>query len=247
MATLNEKFAVLIDECAKKNNLIKADLNPIYDGLLGNEKEWKKQDTRIMWVLKEAYDEVDNGKPKGGGWSFHDEIAEADIKDENYFPFGKKRKSKNTWLNILYVSYGILEEKENLENDEFCEDKQKDLDILKKISVINMSKMPGPKMTINSELQQKFLFWKDVVLEQINSYNPNIIIFGGTYEFFKDILELGSPIKEKYLLNIIHNAKFRVSAYKKDDTIYIDTYHPLRISHEGVNKILKIIADIKKK
>lgn len=245
METLNKKFVGLINKCAKKNNLIKADLNPIYDGLLGNEKEWKKQDTRIMWVLKEAYDEVDNGKPKGGGWSFEERLSN----EKDSFPFGEEVESKNTWLNMLYVSYGIQKGFSKLPKNEFGlnEDINVDEAILKKIAFINVSKMPGKKNTKMPELKPKFEIWEEILMKQIKEYEPNIIIFGGTFELFDDILKLGTPLQKGYLLNKNHKAKFKVSAYKKDDIVYIDTYHPLRISHEGVNKILKIIADIKKK
>lgn len=249
---LNGKFKTKIWETAIKRSLVKKSpkLNPIYDGLLGDEKEWKKAKYKIMWVLKEPYDDFTEIKkqPCGGDWSFYDEIAEADVKDDNYFPFGKKRKSKNTWLNMLYVSYGILEEKEDLKN-EFCEaeNKQDDLDILKKIAVINMSKMPGPIKTINSELQKKFLFWKDVVIEQIHSYNPNIIIFGGTFEFFKEeeknlgLKSNQSPCFEEYESN-----KHKSIIYKTKNAILIDTFHPMRINHKCANLILKGIKDIKR-
>lgn len=248
MATLNEKFAGLIYKLAEKKHLIKKspELLPIYDGLLGNEKEWKKQDIRIMWVLKEAYsDFTPNGNPKGGGWSFCDEIVKADVSKENYFPLGRKRDSKNTWLNILYVSYGILKGKKELKDVEFCEadNKQDDLDILKKTAVINLSKMPGTTATNKSELRQKFTFWKDLVMEQINSYNPNIIIFGGTFEFFKmEDFGLNSGIKSKYC--DFKTNKYKTIVYKTDKAVLINTYHPLRISHNGVNSILKGIKNV---
>ena len=242
MAKLNEKFEFLINECAKKNNLIKAKLSPIYDGLLGDEKEWKKQDTKIMWVLKEAYHKVVNGKPEGGGWSFEERLSD----EKDPFPFGEGVESKNTWINILYVSYGIQQGLKKLPKNEFGlnDDIKVDEAILKKLAFVNASKMPGLKNTKMSELKQKHEIWKDIVLQQIKEYKPNIIIFGGTFELYKDMLKLDSTPKNGFLLNKNRKVKFRVSAYKKGDTVFIDTYHPLRISQKGVNKILEVLAEV---
>jgi hypothetical protein len=258
--TLNGKFKTKIWKNAIKRGLVKKSpkLKPIYDGLLGSEKEWFNSNTpRIMWVLKEPIDDFTEIKkqPKGGGWSFHDEIAEADVSGDNYFPLGKNRKSRNTWLNILYVSYGILEGKEKFLKNEFCEadNKQDDLNILKKIAVINMSKMPGPTKTIDSELLQKFPLWEKIVHDQISLYNPTIIIFGGTFEFFKaqlfkkDLKNNNQPV----FSSIGRTHQYKSVIYKNEEgVLFIDTYHPhpLGINRSyGVNAILKGVYKMNKR
>ena len=65
-----------VKEIAKKNFPNKQGWNPVTDGV-GNEKAYLESTLRIMFILKEPYDEVDeNGQPYGGAW---------DIVKESFF------------------------------------------------------------------------------------------------------------------------------------------------------------------
>ena len=255
MATLNKKFAVLIDECAKENKLIKTKpkLNPVYDGLLGDEKDWKKQETRIMWVLKNPYDDFTKkcGKPRstGDGWSLKDIIDESyNDPDEKKSPF--HGESSRTWRPILYISYAIIDNvKLPFDEFELSEYKTKDLDYLRKLAVINVGKMPGNKQTAPSELYDNYSIWKNVLLSQIEKCNPNIIIFGGTFELFKR----DKCFSQKFIIESEPDyrtqlANFRADFYKdkNKNVIIIDTYHPSVLFKDRINDILYGLKELKK-
>lgn len=61
---IDETITNEILEFAKNNNLLTDDVWPIYDGLYSPELYWNSP-LRIMWILKEPYDDFDNetGKP----------------------------------------------------------------------------------------------------------------------------------------------------------------------------------------
>jgi len=56
------------EECKKEGDFIE----PIYDGVYDVEK-YLASSPRIMWILKEPYDDfTSEGKPTGGGWAIYD-------------------------------------------------------------------------------------------------------------------------------------------------------------------------------
>ena len=67
LETREEEIQKQIDEVAQKHNLMIC-AKPIKDGIYSAEK-YLSAPLRLMWVLKEPYDEVDNGIAGGGGWS----------------------------------------------------------------------------------------------------------------------------------------------------------------------------------
>ena len=47
-------------------------IKPIYDGVCDLEG-YLKSEIKVMWMLKEAYDDFDeSGMPKGGGWEIYE-------------------------------------------------------------------------------------------------------------------------------------------------------------------------------
>ena len=100
------------------------------------------------------------------------------------------------------------------------------IDELKSVAYINISKMPGQKQTPNQAAESYYQIWKNILYKQIDVYDPDVIIFGGSMQFFrpdldeKELMPVGEPIgtdktfcyvykyKDKWLLSIKHPARF---------------------------------------
>ena len=87
-----------IFERAKKLELSNDGLEPLPDGVADIEG-YCKSSPRIMWILKQPYDDMKDGKPFGGGW-------------EVYGAFNNDDAFKNTtWQPIIYSLFGIRNHK----------------------------------------------------------------------------------------------------------------------------------------
>ena len=87
------------------------------------------------------------------------------------------------------------------------------------------------------------LDWKDILLEQIRLYAPDIIIFGYTFKFLKEDFQ----ITEKPISTV--SGQWNTDAYKKDNMILIDAYHPSRKggedgSYDYVTSIVKAVRKL---
>lgn len=208
---IDETITNEILEFAKNNNLLTDDVWPIYDGLYSPELYWNSP-LRIMWILKEPYDDFDNetGKPIGGDWSI--------TKDLFHTPsnFGNNK----TGEMVIYSTYGIINNKQWNEMEYI----HKDPDMckcLQKIAYINLSKMPAYTTSSDSSLWKKYDKWKEITLKQIKGYEPNVLIFGNTFKYFEN------DLKETHLSNMsITQDKNMINFYKNEERILIDAWHP---------------------
>ena len=92
-------------------------------------------------------------------------------------------------------------------------------DVLKQVAYININKMPAYRYSNDGSILQCYNLWRTILLEQINVYNPEIIIFGNTFKFFKGDL-LGEDAKPtKRMDGVVH-------IYEKDGVKMLDAYHP---------------------
>lgn len=217
---IDKKLTDEIYDYANENDLLTNKLSPIYDGLYSAEMYWKSP-LRIMWILKEPYDDFDKrtGKPKGGDWSITKDLF------HNPEDFAKNK----TGQMVIYTSYGILNNLNWAKIDSALENPEIPK-VLQKIAYINLSKMPAYTTTRNSELWTKYEAWKDLTLKQIKQYEPNVLIFGNTFIYFKEDLEkkfVISSTKKSHLRNI------NADIYEDDKRIIIAACHPgKRFSNE---------------
>src|SRR5690606_28180239 len=120
-----------------------------------------------------------------------------------------------TFRKIIYVTNGILNELswcDELYNPRF---KPEVIDESKKIAYINIRKsIGGGAQADRSILQEHYNESRQLLLKQIKYLDPNIIIFGNTYDFFKSDLEI----------NELNNYG-TCNAKNMDNRIYIDAYH----------------------
>src|SRR5690606_4902086 len=89
------------------------------------------------------------------------------------------------------------------------------IDELKKIAYINIKKTGGGSKASELEIQEYYDYSKGLLFDQILGFNANIIIFGGTFKYFRHDLNL----------NKWQNFK-SCNASIKEGCLYIDAYHP---------------------
>ena len=186
------------------------DISPITDGII-DIKKYLKAKYKILWILKEPYDDFDkDGEPFGGDWDLKEMVRSK----KTIYDFGDTHR---TFRPMTLVSWGIL--------NDFCmwddmSDVQNDpemLEALKSTAYINVKKTPGYKKSYYPVIAAAYQQNKEILLKQIIDYEPEIIIGGYTLgHFINDLGFSRENMKNHGSLNYII----------KDNKIYIDAYHP---------------------
>lgn len=217
-----------IREYAQKNGLDE-EKEPIFDGVADIEG-YLSSSPKIMWLLKEPYDLDGYGNWALTGYILNDKDA---------------WKSMDMWKLMIQINFGIRNNL-NWDDMDWIENDPKMAEELKKMAYINISKMPGDTASSHTHLWECYNFWKNILFEQIELYKPNVIIFGNTFQFLKKDLQI--------VENPIHSIPGTrgVDAYKKNDMILIDAFHPSRkggeeAGHEYVTNIINTYREILKK
>lgn len=197
---------------------------PIFDGIV-NEKEYQNSKVKILWILKDA-----NSTGEDDSYDLREAIGNLRTKT------GVRKGWEKTFNNIIYVTNAILNKTE-WENTPYPKDEPEIVDVLKQIAYINVKKVGGGSQSVDSELYHHYEKSKELLLNQINEFDPDVIIFGNTYRFFKNDLDLN----EMNVFGTCH-------ATAKAGRIYINAYHPnARINgKEYFEDILKAYHAFKK-
>lgn len=217
---------------AQENNLTKqkTSLLPIYDGV-ADIQAYITSVPKIMWILKEPWHLFTaNGKAKGGDWYFTEHFKNPDV-----------WKDQNMWKLMIQINYAIRNNLKWKELD-YIEDNPEMVEELKKTAYINISKMPADTFSPNNHMWACYNIWKNILFEQIEIYKPDVIIFGYTFQFFKEDLK----ITEKPIPTV--SGKWNADVYKKNNMILIDAFHPSRKGGEdsGHDYVTSIINAYKK-
>lgn len=147
---------------------------PIYDGVV-DAAGYLAAKPKVMWILKEPYDDFDaDGAPWGGGWTMFKDF-EKEGRLAEYL-------NRNAALrNVAYASYAILNGVASYSalpwiagNPEAYEK------AIRSVAYCNIGKMPGRTTTSTARLQKIASEWKDILFRQIDIYNPEVIIVCGT-------------------------------------------------------------------
>ena len=209
-----------IVDYAEQMGLTNDNIEPIVDGAY-DINAYFQEDTRIMWILKEPYDEfLEDGTPYGGGWNIAGILDTADAAEN---------KTRKPMIYILYAFFNDIGEWDDMY---YIEDAPEMAEVLKRIAYINMSKMPA-KTSSNSNMSNEYKIWEPILLEQIELYDPHIIIFGNTFKYFKDRLLNGEYVSDTSNQNL--------GIYSCNNRLYLDAYHPQQrtiTQEEYVNDIL---------
>lgn len=224
------------DRYALSSNYNPSELEPIYDGVV-NEEKYLDAKYKILWVLKEPYDQ------DGGGWSLRETLNPSYYKYTNgaISPISNNGGGR-TNRNILFISYGILNGFLTFQNPnmEYIISHPEMEDTFSKIARINISKLPGGTTSNNSEIAKDYEFWSDIILEQIKGFNPDVIIFGNT--FFSSLMnDLGIAQYDMRL----YSDKQQLSFCKKNNCLYISARHPgIWIGRKDyINSIIELCRD----
>jgi len=183
----------------KVDELFKQIYEPVTDGIVDVE-QYNKAKYKILWVLKEA------NAPKGK-WDLREFIKNDLLRYNNW---------RRTYKLIIYTTWGILNNfpEWKKQSRAWEEDKVK---LLQQIAIINLKKIPGKSRSSDKEIQEEFDKNKNIIFSQIDTFEPDIIIFGGT---------------AKYL-----NASDRDRIKKIKNCVVVSAYHPnARKSHKEYYK-----------
>ena len=195
------------------------------DGIINIEK-YLSAELRIMWILKEI-----NSDGDGDQWNMIDTI-----KDWSGKPIPKNWRK--TFNNILYTTNGILTK--TLWEDQQDQDEHPEITHqLSKIAYCNIKKVPGSSQTDMSLLKKYYNASEKHVLKQINKLEPQVIIFGNTYDIIEPDLSNLDYKKVEYKT---------MEAYYSSNQIMINAYHPqyLKIdSKDYCNDIIKAVLEWK--
>lgn len=218
-----------IEDMADAAGLSNDEIAPITDGVYDAAK-YLASGRRIMWVMKEPYDEIINGKPLGGGWNV---AKDCFIKQDAW--------SNPSWQPIIYSIYGLKYGCLWNQMDWIRDDKTM-ADSLQEIAYINVSKMPNEKESDDGYIGECYKFWKTVLFEQIDIYSPDVIIFANTFMLFRNDL-LSSSIR----VGDVSFGKVKAGdAYRWGDKLLLDVYHPNNrtVTREVyVNSIIETITN----
>lgn len=202
---------------------------PIYDGVADTES-YLAMKPRIMFVLKEPYDDSkidERGRkvPYGGGWSFTDLLKKQS--EAQQWPIC-------TWQRVIYALYGYRNGMHYHEMD-YIRNAPEMGNVLLDICWINLSKMPGLTSSSNKKWQDGFKnYWSGIFLEQINLYDPDVIVFAGTFE-----------AASSYIMDDTNNGE---TIWSNDGRLSLTKYHHngrliLAAAHPGIRHNVEFWVD----
>lgn len=205
-------------------NKEKINLCFIKDGII-NEELYLSSNPKILWVLKEPYEDVP-GKP-GQGWSLVKDL----LKDGHH-------TNKGTYAIMSYISYAVFNGYIPSKNIEYISDNPEIGNAIKKTAYINVKKFPGGTATDNNVISKYYQLFNKQLLLQIEIINPDVIIFGGTdFHFYHDLkINRDDYIKDKSSFWYL----------KKEDKLFISAYHPAQrtiTQEEYIDDIVSIIKN----
>jgi len=185
----------------------------ILDGIVDVEK-YLKSDLKILWILKEPHDKGEHGK-------FDMRHL---IQDAKYVT-GLNPNMKATFRNIIYSTFGILNNFISWKKIEDFRNNHELIDILQNIALINIRKLPGEARSKDKEIENAYIAHKLLLLKQIEIINPDVIIGGGTIKHLYTDLQLSKANKKT--MTKFENIKNHPKAYfTADNKIIIETCHP---------------------
>lgn len=207
MTLAQEALRNEIDELADSKGLWTEDVGPIRDGV-ADIKAYQQSSPKVMWVLKEPYDDFkEDGSPYGGNYTLMEDLKKNRNAHLGTMPLTIQR--------VIYTTYGIFTDYEYDDMGWYYEPET--YKYLFQIAYINLSKMPGG--TKSGSMTTKYQIWRDIVLKQFDLYKPDVMIFGHTFQDVKD--DLGVRDEDRIL-----TGNGWVDIYRKDNRLYVDAYHP---------------------
>lgn len=191
------------DKCAKDKNVF------VLDGII-DPATWEKQPTKILFVLKEAYDKTDKKESGLYAWDETEWIKEQ-IRS-------KSIKIGKTWQRVYQWTHAILNDDEKMPTPGWDED------TFGKIAVINVKKTNGEPSSVDGELLAHAKRHSEHLIRQIRLINPDVIVCGYTCWLLDAVLSSSGNKTIKNRKNDLLWYKTK-SLTDKEITV-IDFWHP---------------------
>ena len=229
MDIISEQIKIHSEICKRADKLTNGKVGPITDGIYVTKEGaefYSNSHSKIMWILKEPWEDGE----KVGDWDLLRCMNEPD----NI----KKVSGNRTWNFMAKTMYGIVT---GTYYDDMPSTNEEIIKSLKEIVYINISKLPGKMRSNDSEIRKAYSDWKDIIFEQIDTYSPDVIIFGGTFKYFK--VDIG--ILKEVDRTIDETTKIETPLYKNEKGLYlIDTYHPAYLYKDvRINSIIDLVRN----
>jgi hypothetical protein len=205
-----EELIVKCEEIEKEINRIQSDspsIGPISDGII-NIQKYLASRFKILWILKESNDVRDG---EGGRWSLNKTIDKQESWAEQV------QTGRTTFQRMIYSSFGILNDFMRWKDIPEIGANHHVWETIKEIAYINVKKIPGGTSAYPPEIQEAYLKNKALLLKQIDTYNPDIIIGGNTLKHFIEDLQIDENNKRT-----IGGMEY----FPINERLYINAYHP---------------------
>ena len=138
--------------------------SPILDGVVDPET-YVNSARRILWFLREPYDERENGKASGGEWSLVDWIKEDLVRASRI----------KTYQAIGYITHGVLDSIHDWDEMDWISESEKIRSRLLSIALINSSKLPGLTTSNPGVIGSAYRDHREILLDQVLSFCPDLI------------------------------------------------------------------------
>jgi len=209
-----------MDTTIKQHILKEYNQEPIFDGIV-SPKDYESAESKILWILKEPNSSEE-------GWDMRKRIKTLRENDRIFKGF------ERTFTRIVYATNAILHNIPWSENR--IRTNPEMIDELKKIAYINVKKSAGKSSSKTITLRESYAKSKEILFEQMKIFNPDILIFGGTFYLFEKDLDL--PKLREY--SSCH-------AQSKNGQIFLNVYHPQYpfSTEDYVNDIMSAIKNEK--
>ena len=129
----------------------------IFDGV-ADLALYLKSSPKVAWILKEPYDDFENGIPSGGGWSI----------PRDCFMKEDQEWKVRTWQRVIYVMYGLANNLRYSQMDYIKNDPDMGK-VLRAVAWINLSKMPAYSTSSITQITNQYKnFWRPIVQKQLD-------------------------------------------------------------------------------
>jgi len=198
------------------------DCHFVIDGVIDPEK-YLKAKYRVLWILKEANSENDS-------WSYLKNFKRKEWLE-------KHGRSNPTLRKVIYTTYGILRNSEW--SDIPWANEEAAFNPLQEIALINIKKMPGASAADNNTIQEAYHEDHDLLKKQIEAYDANIVIFGGSFKYFQKTDFKGLESAEKEITELGNHY------YNTGEKLYINSWHPSATNNSDKNYVLDIFQIVR--
>lgn len=190
----------------------------VTDGVIDRDA-YLNAKVRLMWVLKEANSE--------DSWSY--------ISNFKNIEWLNRCNGLSSIRRVIYTSYGILKSGDIPWSDFPWSNEIECQSALREIAFINLKKMPGGSVANSQEIEDAYKANRELLRLQIDTYKPDVIIFGNTMNLVDKSDFEGLVTAEKRV------SDFNNHYYYSDNRLYIHAYHPSYTRMTDKNYVMDIV------